>query len=90
MEECMTELELYKHLFDPEDGLNPEMRWHDDELLIFLYYFQIEDFIKEMDVSGVFDDGGISATLKDKYLVFDLVPFCEYHDIDPEAILAKG
>jgi hypothetical protein len=86
----MSENELREYLFDEEIGIDPEMRWHNGELLIFLYYFQIEDFIKALNVPGLFDDGGVNAVLKDRYMVFDLVPFCESLDIDPERILAKG
>ena len=84
----MTELELYKYLFDENDGLKPEMRWHDDELLIFLYYFQVEDFIKEVvQPSGALEDEGLIGHLKDKYMVMDLVPVCEAYEIDPQSIL---
>lgn len=87
----MTELDLYKYLFVGDDALNPEMHWHGDELLIFLYYFQVADFIKDVvSKSGALEDDGMTAVLKDTYMVLDLVPICESLDIDPANILAKG
>ena len=86
----MTELEMYKYLFDAETGLNPEMRWHDDELLIFLYYFEIEDFMKEVgEPSGAFEDGGLTGYLQPRHICVDLVPILEAYDINPESILKK-
>lgn len=86
----MTELQLYKYLFDEDNGICPEMRWHDDQLLIFLYYFQIGDFIKEVaEPSGALEDGGIDAHLKDRYMVFDIVPILEAYEIDPNNIYSK-
>lgn len=81
----MSELELYKYI----EELEPEIRWHNDKLLIFLYYFQIEDFMEVAGEPGMFDDSGVEAHLKSDYMVIDLVPFCEYYGIDPENILAK-
>ena len=87
----MTELELYKYLFDSEDGLNPEMRWHGDQLLVFLYYFQVEEFIKKVvEPSGTLEDDGMTAHLKSSYMVMDLAPVCEAYDIDATNILPKG
>lgn len=81
----MSELEFYKYIKE----LEPEMRWHNEELLIFLYYFQVEDFMKALGDGGMFDDGGFEAHLKSDYMVVDLLPFCEYYGIKPENILSK-
>jgi hypothetical protein len=83
----VTELELYKFLFG-EDGLKPEMRWHGEELLCFIHNAWLGDFLKMID-DGFFDDGGYLAHLGKDYTLVDLIPLCEYFDINPENIWSK-
>jgi hypothetical protein len=86
MEARMTELEMYRYI---HEDLEPEMRWNGEELIVFLYHFQLEDFMKQMNCCGMFDDEPMTVWLRSTYLVVDLVPFCEHHDIEPESILPK-
>ena len=71
--------------------IEPEMRWSGDELLIFLYSFWIEDFMKALqeDGAGVFDDGGIMIHMKDGYIVVDIAEILEYFGEDPEQLLSR-
>lgn len=91
MSELDSNLEFYKYFKE----LDPEHRWikdknGNDELIVFLYWFQIEDFLKLWeDHSSVFDDGGIEAKIGDGYIVFDLGYMLEYVGLNPEEIVPK-
>lgn len=70
--------------------IEPEMRWHNDELLIFLYPFWMEDFMKALQEDGAdFEDGGIMVHMKDGYFVVDVAEILKYMGEDPELILSK-
>jgi hypothetical protein len=71
--------------------IEPETRWHGDELLVFIYAFQVEDFVQALDDDGggIFDDGGLEVILKSGYMVIDMAEVCSYFDEDPEEILKR-
>ncbi len=91
----MTELELYRYIHD-EDGEKPEISWRGDSLMVWIHPAWYDDFIKLLlnesssPWSSLFDDGGLVANIQNSgYLAVDLVPICEYFDINPENILGK-
>lgn len=71
--------------------IEPEMRWHNDELLVFFYSFQVEDIMKALseDVPTIFDDGGLEVHMKDGYIVMDMAYVFEYCGENPEHVLRK-
>lgn len=89
MSKIETELDLYKYLFDEDKSL-PELRWHDDELLVFIHFAWLEDFIKTVIPDGYFDDGPLSVYMNDGYIVLDLADICRNQGIEPENIVPKG
>lgn len=72
-------------------GIEAEMRWHGDELIVFIYIFQVEDFVKALDEDGggIFDDGGLEVFLKSGYMVIDMAEVCSYFGVDPGEILKR-
>ncbi len=77
----MTALELYKYITDN----NIEWDRHDndgvEDVIIFPYFCQLDDFRK---IAGpyLFDDDGISCTLKDGYLAIWMKDICDYYGFD--------
>jgi hypothetical protein len=82
MRTSLTELELYKFC------QNKEMDWRDEELVIWLNFYDLDEFTKLIGYD-YFSDGGIEANFQYDNLAFDLVPICEYWGIEPTHILNK-
>lgn len=82
----MTELDLYKFINNEEDG-GCEVLWNGEELICWIDYFKLSDFIAM--IKGFLDDDGYDVNLRPYDIAFDLVPICEYYDIEPENILKK-
>lgn len=80
-----------ENTFEYLKEVEPEMRWHNNELIVFLYTFQIEDFAAALakDGESVFDDEGLQVTLKPSYMVVDMAEICSYFGEDPEIILKR-
>lgn len=72
--------------------IEPEMRWHHDELLVFFYKFQVEYIMETLseDVPSVFDDGGLQVWMKDGYIVMDMAYIADYCGEDAEKILPRS
>ncbi len=81
----MTELSLYKYIND--NGIEWHRRDNDGtpDVIIFPYYFQIEDF-KKMLSNSLFDDGGIECRMMDGYFAFWMKDICEYYDVDIDKV----
>ena len=81
----MTELQFYKYL----KGLGAEMHVCEDAILLFLFSFNVEGFCKFISSKcpGLFDDGGLDATMKDNYIVIDITPICDYNGINKNSII---
>ena len=87
----MNELDLYKFLEEKaaqlewwgKDGKN-------EELIVWIPLFHIEEFIKLLGNQYLNLESGMEARLQNDYIVFDLVPICEYFDIELERILKRG
>ncbi|HDR7242574.1 hypothetical protein [Bacillus cereus group sp. BfR-BA-01700] len=78
----MTELELYKFC----EG--KEMDWRGDELYVWVYFHDLEDFTKMVGCNW-FSEGGMEIRLFDNYVAIELVDLCDNYEIDPENILKK-
>jgi len=82
----MTELELYKFIKDND----PEIHWHGDRLLVFLSYYELKEFQDLLrEKTSVFDEDSVEVNMRDTYFVIDLVPICEWNDIDPKNIYSE-
>jgi len=78
----MKELDLYSYLISHDI----EMRWTGDVLCAWIPPYCIADFSNL--ISSALSDGGIEARLKELgYVWVDLVPICDFYDIDPQRIL---
>jgi hypothetical protein len=85
----MTALELYKYI------KNYQIEWHwieDEEgqdVIIFPYIFQLEDFTKLLSSSD-FDDDGIVCNLKHDYIVIKLKDLCESNGIELSEVFPEN
>ena len=80
----MTELQLYK--FIKESG--SEVEWRGEELVVWVDLLSVNELT---DLIGDYlHDGGIYVNLQLNRIAFDIVPICEYNEIEPENILKKG
>jgi len=77
----MTELKIYRAFIDIEK------HWHSDnsELLVMPSLSELQECLSIFNPT-LFDDGGIDAHIKDGYVVFDLVPICDYYGLDAKEI----
>jgi hypothetical protein len=80
----MTALKLYK--FIQENDI--ELRWEDEELIAWVGFHCISEFT-DMIGYDYLSDGGLDANLQYHCLALDIVPICEYFDIEPTDILEK-
>lgn len=78
----MTELQLYKFCEDKE------LDWRGDKLIIWIPFWQLEDFT-EMIGYNYLSEGGVEVSLLDDCIALDIVDLCEYFDIEPENIYQK-
>lgn len=86
----MTELELYKFIHDN----NIEYRWQPnelgkDEVMIFPYTFQLNDFYLLIKKSCTFDDGGVPMNLRDGYVAIWMGDICDYAGIEMENVFTE-
>jgi hypothetical protein len=82
----MTELQFYK-LFNEQ--LKCEYHWNGEQCLVFIDYWKLEDFFKAFKGSTLLTDEGQECVMKDGYIAIDIVPFCEYYDVEAENIFEK-
>lgn len=80
----MKELKLYKFIM--ENSI--EIDWRGEELVIWLHFLDIKDFV-ELVGADYLSDGGHDANIQEHYIALDLVPICEYFDIEPTEIHPK-
>ncbi len=84
----MKSLDLYKFINDNK------IEWHKQnndggrDVIIFLYYYHIEDFRKILSTS-LFDDSGIECRMKDGYFCFWMRDICEYYGIELNEVFDK-
>ena len=73
----MTELELYKYITDNDI----DHAYNGDEVVIWLYHWQIEDFCAFIG-SYVLSEGGIEVMLQENYIALSINGICEHFNID--------
>ena len=78
----MNELNLYKFLEDIS------IDWRSEKLIAWIPFYRIQDFV-EMIGYDYFSESGHDVNLQYESIALDLVPICEYFDIEPERILEK-
>lgn len=77
----MKELDLYK--FIQEHGV--EYHWHDNDVIMFVNIWNIEEFNKMLPLN-IYDDNGIECIMKQGYFCFKMDLICNYCDIEMERI----
>jgi len=65
---------------------NIEYNEYKDELLLFIEYSVLDEFTNIV-WEGFFDEEWYEVTIKFWYIVVDIIPICEYLDIDTKDIL---
>lgn len=73
----MTELDLYKFVSDNEI----EYHWHDDNVIIFVSVWRIEQWSKLLG-HGIMDEEGIECRMKYNYFCFWMKDICGYFGIE--------
>jgi hypothetical protein len=58
-----------------------EYHWHDEDVIIMPYIFQLESFTKLLSKS-IFDDDGIPCNIKDGYVCIYMDHICSYSGIE--------
>lgn len=81
----MTELDLYKFINDNSIEWRREINDGADDIIIFLYTFQLDGFIKLIKKYS-FDDGGLEVRLMDGYLCIWMNHICEYFGIEMDNV----
>lgn len=87
------ELELFKLVEGKGNDYVYERGWvSDTEFYIWVYYFNLEDFINEATEifgNGMFEDGGFFGHMRADSVCIDLCEMLEEYDIDFEAVFPK-
>lgn len=84
----MTELSLYKFITDNEIEWRWDINKNEEDVLIFIYPWNIEDFNKLFS-PFMFDDGGIECVMMDGYFCFWMEDICQHYDIILENVFPK-
>lgn len=79
----MTELELYR--FITTEGL--EIGWRGTELVLWIDFLYVTEFAGM--IKSFLSDCGVDVNLQAYCISLDIVPICEWYDIDPENICKK-
>ncbi len=82
----MTELQLYKFITNNQ----VEISWRGESLILWIGNYYLSDFTLMLGYN-IFDEGGIECRLCfDGSVGIDIVPICEYFDIEPTNIFQKN
>ena len=65
-----------------------EYNYTNDEILLFIYHFQLDIFMEIIEDS-FFDDIALVCDLTADYLVIDITPLCDFYGVDFENIIKK-
>lgn len=86
----MKAIEIYKYV------KNNKIEWHwideykdEKDVVIFPYYFQLEDFEKLLQNSD-FDDEGIECNFMQGYVAIKLRQLLENHDIELSEVFTEN
>lgn len=79
----MTELMLYRYI----EKEKLEIDWRGDELILWLDYYSAREFAEMIHL--YLSDGGANVNMQQSCIAFDIVPICEFYDIEPENVHAK-
>lgn len=77
----MKELDLYKFI----QSHNVEYHWLENDVMMFVNVWNIEEFLKMLP-NGIFDDSGVECIAKQGYFVFMMQTICSYCDIELDRI----
>ena len=86
----MKAIDFYKFIY----GNNIEFHWHENpetkenDVIFFLYYFQIDD-LKKLLTTSDFDDEGIKCVMKDGYFAFWASDILGAHGIELTEIFGE-
>lgn len=84
---CTTAIELYKFVKDNRLDYNIFDHEGQKDVLLFVNVIDIKDF---MDLLGnsIFDEDGISCTMKKNYFCFWMKDICDYYGIELSEIFS--
>jgi hypothetical protein len=66
-----------------------EYNWHNDDVIMFLPIYQIDNFQKVLNCKSIYDDNGIECHMKEGYLVIEMKNVVEYFGFGLEDIFKK-
>lgn len=81
----MEALDLYKFVHNNEI----EYHWHDDDVILMINYYLLDDWNKLLG-TGITDEDGISCVMKDGYFCFMMQDICDYFGIEILSIFEKN
>ena len=81
----MTELQLYKFITEN----NIEYHWYEDEVIVFIPFYLLEDLTKMLGY-GAFDGDVLDCKLKYDSICVAINDFCDYFGINMENVFEKG
>jgi len=81
----MKTLELYKFVTEH----NIEYHWNNDDVIMFVDNYLINEWNQLLESGITYDDGGIECRMKDGYLCFDMKNICEYFGIELNNVFTK-
>ena len=77
----MTELQLYKFISDNK----LEVEWRDDALILWINFYSLNEFTQLVNDYIEHVDSDEVARIS-KCIALDIVPICEFYDIEPKNI----
>ena len=81
----MDALKLYKFICENRIEIN----WGDDDhLILWVPFYHLQDFT-DMIGDNYLSDGGHDVNLQRHCVALDIIPICEYFDVEPTDILKK-
>lgn len=85
----MTELDFYKWIKEND----PEYRWStnggDDDVILWINFRHIQDFVKFINSPSLFDEGGIEVRLQEHGIAIWASDVLDHFGIDLEKIFDK-
>ena len=82
----MKATELLRYILKTE----LEWRWENDDVIVWVPFYELQDFYNIVKGSGgVFDDGGVECTMVNGYIAFEMKCFCDYYGVEMEEVFPK-
>lgn len=82
----MKATELLRYILE----VNPEWKWNDDDVFVWIPFYELQDFYNLIKGSGnLLDEGGIQCQLIPNYICFEMKQICDHYGIELEDVFPK-